>query len=368
MEVEGRKHIIKARLCLKGFAEANQHSLHTYSPTATRLGHKLVCVQCAINGWELWSLDVSTAFLKGWTFDEMNKHGFNRQPCAFVVPKGLWEILSSLEPDTYAEATKHPHEYCFELCKAAYGLKDAPLLWNLRAVLVLVDELGFKRSCHDSCLFIKIHEGALVLLMSLHVDDTLVTGPVPWMTWLHTELETRFGALKKECNDFKHFGVDMFRDPVDKHVTLDQTKYIANLKPLELEKIKTRKIDDELVVSEITAFRSLVSGIAWTGITSPGAQAIASLYQGFLPKPLVRHAHMLNIALQQLVLTYVALVFCHGFDFANCKMLVMSDSSLGNTAGRSSQGGYVIFLTNVVTGQLCDWLLLLAFRSANPSE
>jgi len=120
----------------------------------------MVVVEASLKGWEIWSLDVSTAFLKGWTFEEMNKSGFKRQPCALRLPTDVWELLAELEPSNklFKLAARNPELYCLELDKAAYGLKDAPLLWNLKAVLVLVSELQYIRSSHDSCLFYRVSE------------------------------------------------------------------------------------------------------------------------------------------------------------------------------------------------------------------
>jgi hypothetical protein len=135
------KVIIKCRLCLKGFAESNQHLMHTYSPTATRLGHKMAAMMNAINGWELWFLEVPTAFLKGGSFEDMNKAGFARQPCAFFPPSDVYPIWAEFDKD-FKKALACPKEWCVVLKKAADGLKDAPLLWNLCAVPTLTDELG----------------------------------------------------------------------------------------------------------------------------------------------------------------------------------------------------------------------------------
>ena len=77
------------------------------------------------------------------------------------------------------------------LDKAASGLKDAPLLWNLKAVFVLIDELGFLRSKHDACLFYWVHEGKLVLVLSLHVDHALATGELWGVIKLQAALEKR---------------------------------------------------------------------------------------------------------------------------------------------------------------------------------
>jgi hypothetical protein len=57
--------IVKERLVGKGFMEQNQGSLETSSPTATRTGHRMVMSISARKRWQLWSLDISAAFLKG---------------------------------------------------------------------------------------------------------------------------------------------------------------------------------------------------------------------------------------------------------------------------------------------------------------
>ena len=249
--------------------------MYTYSPTATRTGHRMVVVEASLKGWEIWSLDVSTAFLKGWTFEEMNKSGFKRQPCALRLPTDVWELLAELEPSNklFKFAARNPELYCLELDKAAYGLKDAPLLWNLKAVLVLVSELQYIRSSHDSCLFYRVSEGRVVVVISLHVDDTLATGELWALTELHQDLEKRFGAMKAEKNSFRHFGVDISRNS-NKDVQMCQKNYIANLKPISRKKEKGRTVESDANTSEITDYRSLVSGIAWVGITSPALKQL----------------------------------------------------------------------------------------------
>ena len=49
----------------------NKGSLSTYSPTATRTGHRMIAAAAALRRWTLASLDISTAFLQGWTYAEM---------------------------------------------------------------------------------------------------------------------------------------------------------------------------------------------------------------------------------------------------------------------------------------------------------
>jgi hypothetical protein len=316
--------------------------------------------------WEVWSLDVSTAFLQGWTFSEMRDAGCQRQPCALVLPKDVWLFLLRCDPTNkyYKAACNDPELHCLMSDKAAYGLKDAPLLWNLRAVLVLTGELGFTRSSHDVCLFYLVEHGKVVLVISLHVDDTLATGTVAALTKLHMELEARFGKMKAEKNDFRHFGVDIKRDSITHDVTMDQTEYIKKLSPIERRKEKGRTVESDANPLEVTEFRSLVSGMAWVGITSPGAQAVASLLQGFVPGTKLKHLDFVNAALAQLRDEYVPHTFKAGFSLSSSKLLVKTDSSLGNTSGKYSQGGYLVFLCEDSPSKLGGHVCLIMFRGA----
>ena len=112
------KLVVKARPYLKGFAEKNQYTLRTAAPTATRLGHRIVVLTSVLRKWELWSLDVSTAFLQGWSFSELKESGYERQPCAFKAPGNTPEILSEIDP-MFSPAAKQPDAFCLELDKAA---------------------------------------------------------------------------------------------------------------------------------------------------------------------------------------------------------------------------------------------------------
>jgi hypothetical protein len=276
----------------------------------------------------------------------------------------VWELLAEIEPTNklFKLASRNPELYCLELDKAAYGLKDAPLLWNLKAVLVLVSDLAYIRSSHDSCLFYRVKDGKVVVIISLHVDDTLATGEKWALEELHKDLEKHFGTMKAEKNKFRHFGVDISRNEETLDVQMCQKSYIANLKPISRKKEKGRTVECDSNPQEVTDFRSLVSGIAWVGITSPGAQAVASLMQGFLPIPKLKHLDMANAALQQLIDEYVPLVFRFGFDLSSSKLLLQTDSSLGNNQ-KYSQGGFVLFLCENDPQKLAGHVNLIGFRS-----
>ena len=299
----------------------------------------MVAFIAAKNRWDIWSLDLSTAFLQGFTFSELESSGFKRQPCAFIPPKDpfdFWEMIKQLDPKM-----RGGDGYAFELHKAAYGLKDAPLLWNLRIAMVIIKVMKLKRSAHDGCVYYLIRKENLVLILSLHVDDTLLSGSKMWLEWCHSELEKHFGKLKKECSAFRHFGVDVKRMS-DGSIALDQTEYLKLLKPITLPRCNQLAAASE---TQLTDFRSLVSGIAWVGVTSPEAQACASLLQGFTGELIVKQIHFANNSLAQLKAQYTPLVLRAGHVISHSKLVCIGDSSLGNSS-KYSQGGYLIFICN----------------------
>jgi len=134
------------------------------------------------------------------------------------------------------------------------------------------------------------------------------------MLWLQSQLETQFGKLSRQENAFRHFGVDITRCESTKNIEISQRQYLDGLKPIVVEK---KRGDGRLVSTaanskEITEYRSLVSALAWLGVTHPGAQAAASLFQHALPVPLLADVDRVNQCLAQLKSEYVPVVFRSG--------------------------------------------------------
>ena len=324
------KRIIRIRLVLKGFAERNQETLQTSSPTSSRIGHRLIYSKAAKEGWEIWSIDVSSAFLRGYKFEELEQEGHHyRQPVAFLPPDPeLFSLLAELEPGVWDQAARNPTQFCIEVEKGAYGLKDAPLLWYLKLNKVSTSVLKLCTSKHDVCMFYKYAE-KINLLFTLHIDDTLITGDKETLTWFAAKFEEAFEGLTIDRNHFRHCGVDVYRSPELRHIYCDQTDYISQLEAIDLK--GKGKATDTASAELITSYRSLVSGIAWLGVTYAPASAGASLYQGFLPFPLISHCHMLNNFLEQLKELYAPLIYHHGLQSPH-RLVVLSDSSFANTS------------------------------------
>ena len=304
---------------------------------------------------------MSSAFLRGYKFEELEQEGHHyRQPVAFLPPDPeLFSLLAELEPGVWEQAARNPSQYCIEVEKGAYGLKDAPLLWYLKLNKVLTHVLKLSTSKHDVCMFYKFAE-KINLLFTLHIDDTLITGDKVTLEWFAVKFEEAFDGLSIDRNHFRHCGVDVYRNPELRHIYCDQTDYISQLEAIDLK--GKGKATDTASAELITSYRSLVSGIAWLGVTYAPASAGASLYQGFLPFPLISHCHMLNNFLEQLKELYAPLVYHHGLQSPH-RLVVLSDSSFANTS-RHSQGGYYTLLAQESTDALCGLCHQLSFRSS----
>ncbi|TID16750.1 hypothetical protein CANINC_004107, partial [Pichia inconspicua] len=94
---------------------------------------------------EIHQMDVTTAFLNGDLMEEIYMHPPSGSPFTGKV---------------------------FGLKKSIYGLKQAPLCWNLKINQVLID-LGFNRSMAEFGVYSKVVEGKAVLV-ALYVDDLLI--------------------------------------------------------------------------------------------------------------------------------------------------------------------------------------------------
>ena len=70
--MDGKKSV-KARLVMRGFKCQQAEDLLTAASTASRWVQRVVNVGVVEHNFRLFSFDVSSAFLQGWTFEEILK-------------------------------------------------------------------------------------------------------------------------------------------------------------------------------------------------------------------------------------------------------------------------------------------------------
>ncbi|KAG8480141.1 hypothetical protein CXB51_024917 [Gossypium anomalum] len=166
----------KARLVVKGYSQQyGIDFMETFAPVARLDTIKLLFALAAQKQWRIHQLDVKSAFLNGFLKEEI----FIEQPEGFKVP---------------GEEDK-----VYKLKKALYGLKQAPRAWYDR-VDEYLSKLEFEKSVSEPTLFIKKSENETLLIVSLYVDDLLVTES-------KGELIDEFKVLMQEVFEMTDLGV-----------------------------------------------------------------------------------------------------------------------------------------------------------------
>jgi hypothetical protein len=142
----------KARLVAKGYSQIEGIDyVETFAPVAKLSTIRLLISLATKYHWKLDQLDVKSGFLNG----ELKEEVYLTQPKGFV------------------EQGKE-HLVC-KLNKALYGLKEAPRSWYEKKDSFFV-QWGFMRSKSDPRLYTKFDEKGYLVIISLYVDDLIITG------------------------------------------------------------------------------------------------------------------------------------------------------------------------------------------------
>ena len=92
--------------------------------------------------YEIWQMDVKTAFLNGFIKEEL----YMMQPEGFVNPKGANKLC--------------------KLQRSIYGLVQASRSWNIRFDK-LIKAYSFIRTCSEACIYNKVSGSTTTFLISI---------------------------------------------------------------------------------------------------------------------------------------------------------------------------------------------------------
>nr|GEW15157.1 retrotransposon protein, putative, Ty1-copia subclass [Tanacetum cinerariifolium] len=164
-------HNYKARLVAKGYTQTPGIDYEeTFSPVADIRAIRILIAIAAYYDYEIWQMDVKTAFLNGY----LNEEVYMEQPEGFVNPK-------------------YPNRVC-KLKRSIYGLKQAS-----RAI-VIANESGITKGARYFCA--KVHylceviEYGDIKLEKVHTDDNLADPFTKALTFQkHSEHTRNIGML-----------------------------------------------------------------------------------------------------------------------------------------------------------------------------
>ncbi|CAM9594320.1 unnamed protein product, partial [Heterosigma akashiwo] len=211
---------------------------------------RLLLAISANKGYAVDSLDISTAFLNG----DMTEDVYVRQPPGYVDPE---------RPDKV-----------WKLNKALYGFRQSPRVWYMELHDHLLS-LGFQRSGHESCLYVR-REGGSELMVAVYVDDLVVSGSSPALVSDFKQSLASKYDLTDQGELTQILGIKVVRDKRDKCFYLSQTSFIkdaltkfgldylpACTTPMDhtIDLTPTPSFKAEL--SDANMYRSMVGTLAW---------------------------------------------------------------------------------------------------------
>ena len=278
---------VKARLCVHGFKDSGLADLQTYASTTTRWGQRLINSIAAQKQWRIITADVSTAFLRGLTFDQLaDVTGEPLREVSFVPPKGSEEHFKKLCPQ-YDQ-----YKHVLRMYKAIFGLADAPRAWRKRLHQILT-KLGARALRVDGAIYIWFHDNVLAGITSAHVDDLKITGNDKFLEWVIAAVEQVVGKLKIQRGTFEHCGIIHVQHD-DCSVSISQDHYAKNLNPISTTTFDLTKEDTVLAKEFHELYMSLLGGLSWLTQTRSDVAIYICALQRAAKAPQLKHLLRLN--------------------------------------------------------------------------
>uniref|UniRef100_A0A8I7B3U5 Polyprotein n=1 Tax=Hordeum vulgare subsp. vulgare TaxID=112509 RepID=A0A8I7B3U5_HORVV len=213
-DANGNVTVYKARLVAKGFRQIQGVDYEeTFSPVAKLKSVRIMLAIAAFYDYEIWQMDVKTAFLNGNLKEEL----YMMQPEGFVDPKGANKVC--------------------KLQRSIYGLVQASRSWNIRFNEV-IKAFGFIQVYGEACLYKKV-SGSSVAFLVLYVDDILLMGnDIEMLESIKAYLNKSFSM--KDLGEAAYIlGIKIYRDRSRRLIGLSQSTYLDKiLKKFNMENSK----------------------------------------------------------------------------------------------------------------------------------
>eukprot|EP00253_Pinus_taeda_P027659 PITA_27659 len=324
INADGTVEKFKARLVAKGYSQQEGIDFDdTFAPVAKlNIIRMLICLATK-HKWKLHQLDVKSAFLNG----ELKEEVYLVQPPGFVK-KGQEHLVCKLH-------------------KALYGLKQAPRSWYDKIDSFFIEH-GFHRSLNDPNLYTKINKQRQIILISLYVDDMIITGNADSLIKeIKQQMSQEFEM--KNLGDLHYcLGLEVWKDSSQTFLT--QGKYARNLlERFRMEQCKTAATplqqnlklssDDGTKQVDATLYRQLVGSLIYLTTTRPDLAYSVSVLSQFMSRPLDSHWNA-----GKFVLRYISGTCNYGIlytDSSDVTLAGYSDSDwAGNLDDHRSITGY----------------------------
>ena len=351
----------KARWVLRGFQDKQKLDQQTDSPAASRPGFRMACQLAASERWDLFHMDLKTAFLQGQKYD-------NTRSIVCQLP----------------QECGHPPYMVARMKKPAYGLNDAPRRW-FNVVDTSLRSYGCEPTRGDRCTYVLYSQTRTLQspntgandkpsdivtspgtaldklldpfkgnnsrgrkpcgIISLHVDDLFMAGDYEFAKRVLEKLRNDYEVGSEDKNDVKFVGqrIRWVKDDATQqaHIEVSQQLAVDDLHEIVFEK----SLKDNIACTPYlhTEYRSVLGMINWlqsrTQFQSCYKFSRAASQQA---SPTVADVRAVNKLVRMIKGSPVSLRFwpLKGV----CRIIGMPDASYRNNEDKSSQRALCIFL------------------------
>ncbi|GJT83981.1 putative RNA-directed DNA polymerase [Tanacetum coccineum] len=275
-DMDGKVYIYKARLVAKGFTQTYGVDYEeTFSPVADIRAIRILIAIAAYYDYEIWQMDVKTAFLNGFLEEEI----YMEQPEGFIDPN-------------------HPSKVC-KLQRSIYGLKQASRSWNKRFDEE-IKKFGFHQNLDEPCVYQKA-SGSNVIFLILYVDDIILMGNhIPSLQEVKDYLGKCF-SMKDLGEAAFILGIKIYRDRSRRLIGLSQNAYLDKiLKRYRMDNSKRSSIPMQVDL-HLKKFQCATTSVEMKRIQNvPYASAVGSImYAVRCTRPDVAFAQNITSRFQQ---------------------------------------------------------------------
>ena len=355
---DGNFQKCKARWVLKGFQDKQKNTQQTDRPAASRAGFRCATQLAASYSWDLYHMDLKTAFLQGEAYDETR------------------DIICQIPPEYGC-----PPYIGARLKKPVYGLNDAPRRWWQIIDKALLD-CGLVPTRADRCTYVlydnssktktyqpprsvntdqlsisEANDNLMDLVacnnaqgrrphgfICLHVGDLFMAGDKVFESKVLSSLRKNFAVGSEDKNDIMFVGQRIkwkTHDKYGSYISVDQKLAVDAVEEVKID--KSLKDNVQCNPQLHTAYRSVLGQLNWLQSRtqvhlcykfSRCASAAAS--------PTIGDVREINKVARTLKSQYVDGRFwpLKGSQ----RILGMPDASYRNNSDKSSQRAHVIFL------------------------
>ena len=317
----------KARLVVKGYAQRQGIDYsEVFSPVARWDTIRMLLSLAALRGWEVFQLDVKSAFLHG----------------------ELKEVVYIEQPEGYIR--KGEEQKVYQLKKTLYGMKQAPRAWYSRLEDYFAGE-GFEKCSYEHTLFMK-KEGGRFLVVSLYVDDLIFTGnDLKLCAEFKASMQSEFDMT--DLGRMKYFlGVEIHQ--TEAGIFLCQGKYASEIlarfgmgscNAVNNPMVPGTKLSSQEKGEEIdsTEYKQLIGSLIYITTTRPDIMYAVSFLSRFMATPKEGHLLAAKRILRYLKGTMNFGIFYKRSSDNTLKGYTDSDFA-GDLDGGKSTSGYVFMM------------------------